>query len=62
MTKQEAIRLFGSQTKLANALGVTTQAISQWPAVLTVAQEDRVTGAAVRMEVFAAPTETGKAA
>jgi len=34
MTKQEAIRAFGSGAALARALGLTRGAISQWPDVL----------------------------
>lgn len=30
MTKAEAIRFFGNQTKLAAALGIKRSAISQW--------------------------------
>jgi transcriptional repressor of cell division inhibition gene dicB len=30
MTKKEAIALFGSQSKLAQALGLSRQAVSKW--------------------------------
>ncbi len=30
MTKQEAIELFGSASALADALGITDQAVSKW--------------------------------
>ena len=49
MTKNEAADLFGNQTRLAEAVGVTKSAISQWPHVLTQEQRDRVVGAAVRL-------------
>lgn len=34
---------------MARALGISPQAISQWPDVLSGAQSDRVTGAAFRL-------------
>lgn len=49
MTKKEAIALFGNQKQMAEALAISSPAISQWPEELTVAQADRVTGAAVRL-------------
>lgn len=49
MKKDEAIAIFGSTRAMADALGVTRQAIYQWPDVLPQDQEDRVTGAAVRL-------------
>lgn len=49
MTKQEAVAMFGDQTKLARALGITPQAVSQWPEEISLAQADRVTGAAIRV-------------
>ena len=48
MTKQEAIRLFGTGTKLARAIGVTPQAIYQWPDELTPVLNDRVMAAMMR--------------
>jgi transcriptional regulator with XRE-family HTH domain len=49
-TKAKAIRLFGgTQAAMARALGVSTQAISQWPETLTQAQRDRLVGAAIRL-------------
>lgn len=52
LSKQQAVALFGGQTKgLAAALGVTSSAISQWPDVLRPEQVDRVLGAAIRLGV-----------
>ena len=48
MTKQEAIDLFKSRRKLAEALGITTQAVGQWPDRLTQRISDRVMGAKQR--------------
>jgi hypothetical protein len=48
MTKTEAINLFSSQKMLADALGITSAAISQWPENLTIKQTDWVFGAYVR--------------
>lgn len=49
MTKQHAISLFGGRlTDLSRALGVTVQAVSQWPDELTKRQEHEVIGAWVR--------------
>jgi DNA-binding transcriptional regulator YdaS (Cro superfamily) len=31
MTKDDAIAFFGSQTALAEAVGLTRQAVNQWP-------------------------------
>ncbi len=46
MTKHEAMALFGGRlTDLAGALGITVQAVYQWPAELTVRQEHEVLGA-----------------
>lgn len=50
MTKQEAIRLFGGRpVNLAEALGITRSAVTQWPDELTVRQADMVRGAALRL-------------
>lgn len=48
-TKSEAVALFGSPAKLAEALGLTTpQAIYAWPEQLKQYHIDRVVGAAIR--------------
>lgn len=50
MTKSEAIALFGTKKnpgtpkKMAQALKITTQAISQWPEILTHRLEMQVLG------------------
>lgn len=49
MRKEDAIEIFGSPVDLAKALGVTRQAIYQWPDKLGMDQADRVIGAAVRL-------------
>jgi plasmid maintenance system antidote protein VapI len=50
MTKNEAIRLFGTtSTDLARAMGLSRSRISQWDDTLTQEQTDRVIGAAVRL-------------
>lgn len=48
MTREEAIRLFGSVTALADAVGVTVGAIGQWKRKLSPIQRDRVIAAALR--------------
>lgn len=48
MKKTVAIQLFGSQSAVGRALGVTPQAICQWPAELDQNRADRVRGAALR--------------
>ena len=52
MKKSVAIQLFGSSTKLATALGISKQAVSGWPDVLTSRQTNEVLGAAIRLGVF----------
>jgi UTP--glucose-1-phosphate uridylyltransferase len=53
MTKHEAKALFGgTDAKLADALGLTRSAVTQWRDPLTQEQVDRVTGAAVRMGLW----------
>lgn len=49
MRKDEAADVFGNQTKMAEALGLTKGAVSQWPDKLTDRQMNEVIGAAVRM-------------
>lgn len=47
--KSEAIKLFGTQTRLADALGLGRSAVSQWPDELAQRQADQVLGAALRL-------------
>ncbi len=49
MYKSEAIHLFGSQTRLADSLGLGRSAVSQWPDELHQRQADQVMGAALRL-------------
>lgn len=50
MTKIEAIALFGGDVKLlAEALGITRQAIYQWPDELSQRKADEVAGAFFRI-------------
>ena len=50
MKKQEAIsRLGGSVREAANAIGISAQAIYDWPEELTDAISDRVIAAQVRL-------------
>ena len=51
MTKTQAIKMFGSVTGLAKALGIHRQAIYQWPEQLKQRTSDEVTGAAIRLEI-----------
>lgn len=49
MKKSQAVTLFGSVGDLAKALGITPQAIYQWPDDLPQRTADEVIGAAVRL-------------
>lgn len=52
MNKDEAIRLLGgSVAKAADAIGINSQAISQWPAELPPRLADRVQAALYRMSL-----------
>ena len=59
MTKQEAIKLFGTATKLARAIGICPQAVYQWPEVLTPLLNDRVMAAMMRKVQTAGRDLTG---
>lgn len=47
--KSEAVKLFGSVTKLGQALGISSQAVSQWPEQLPQRYIDQIRGAALRL-------------
>jgi len=47
-TKKQAIALFGDVYKLADAVGVTRQAIHFWPDRLTERQKNELLGLAIR--------------
>lgn len=49
MKTSYAIELFGGVKALADALGITRQAIYQWPEDLPQEQADRINGAALRL-------------
>lgn len=51
MTKNQATYIFRGVGKLADALGITRQAIYKWPNVLTDKQENQVIGAAMRLDL-----------
>jgi DNA-binding transcriptional regulator YdaS (Cro superfamily) len=42
MTKKEAIKLLGGQSAAAKAIGITRQAVGQWPKILSTRIADRV--------------------
>ena len=52
MKKSEAIELFGTIGDLAKGVRVTTQAISQWPDILTDRLKFQVVGAAYLLGKF----------
>ena len=50
LTKQQAAELFGGRLiDLARAIGISKQAVDQWPDALNVRQIDNVVGAAIRL-------------
>lgn len=63
MTKTEALDLFDGKTvKCAEAVGVTYQAISQWPEELPQRLSDRVIAAAYRKGLLPPREKEGSAA
>ena len=62
-TKTQAAAIFGSATQLAETLGITKGAVSQWPEILTQRQQDEVMGAAIRLGLMPCQSKKkGKAA
>ena len=59
MKKQDAIKLFGETKDLASVLGITRQAIYQWPDYLNQEQIDRIIGAAIRVGIIQITMESG---
>lgn len=51
MTKTQARKIFGTQAKMAAALGITSGAISQWPEELDQRSVDCIVGAALRIGI-----------
>ena len=49
MKREEAALFFGNLVLLGRALGISPSAISQWPEILTIRQQDEVIGAALRL-------------
>ena len=49
MKKQQAIEIFKTQVAIANALGITKSAVSQWPEELDQRLTDELHGAAIRL-------------
>lgn len=52
-TKQEAIQIFGgSMRAVGDALGISRQAVYQWPEELPQDTSDRLVGAAIRLKLL----------
>lgn len=49
MTKSDALKIFGSASNLAAAMGVATNSIYQWAEELPLGTQDRIYGAALRL-------------
>lgn len=65
MTKDEAIKFFGTQEKLAKALGIAQPSVATWgehPPALRQLQIERLTWGKLRAEADCyAPTKTAEA-
>ena len=48
-TKRQAIELFGSRVKTAEAMGITPQAVTMLGKKLTRKKQDQIIGAAIRL-------------
>lgn len=55
LAREQAIALFGSIPAAAAAIGVSYQAVNQWPDVLPVRIADRVIAACVRRGIAVPP-------
>lgn len=52
MNKKNASSIFGSDACMARALKLSKSAISLWPNELDLARQDRVIGAAIRLNLI----------
>lgn len=52
MTKTQAVGLFRTRRALADAMGITPSAISQWPEELPTRLADEIVGAALRCRLL----------
>ena len=53
MTKDEALAYYGTQVKLAKALGITQAAVSKWPEQVPLLRQyelERLTGGALKVD------------
>lgn len=55
LSREQAIALFGSISAAATAIGVSYQAVNQWPDLLPVRIADRVIAACVRRGITVPP-------
>ena len=62
MDKKTAVQIFGTQSAIADALGITRSAVSQWPEQLDQRTTDELIGAALRIGIQIPEGFTGKAA
>ena len=60
MTKTEAVKIFGSVRELANALGITPQAIYLWEEDLSERRENEIIGTAFKLGLIQKSTKRKK--
>ena len=60
MTKKEAVKIFGSVRELANALGITPQAIYLWDEDLSERRENEIIGTAFKLGLLKKMTNRKK--
>lgn len=60
MKKSEAIKIFGSVRELANALGITPQAIYLWDEDLSERRENEIIGTAFKLGLLKKMTNRKK--